>query len=129
MQALTNESSLGKKVSIAARGLLTIPALFSFALKENAASLYLAGGLVSYRSVLETEEYQQSIANFGWKLFEYTDLPLVAAGAASRHIHLAGTVNAANQPMLPDAVRLIYPDSRIQISAEPAWDEVALTTA
>ena len=117
---------MSRQFTIAARGRLTVPALFAFALAERVSSLYLAEGLVSYQNLLETESYRQPLANFAWDLFRYTDLPLLASQAAPRRIFLAGAVDASNNRMSPDAVRRIYSSPNVQISAEPAWDEAAL---
>ncbi len=111
---------------IAARGRLNVPALFAFAGSESAAALYLASGLVSYESVLQTENYQQPLANFAWNLFRSTDLPLLAAQSAPRRIHLAGAVDAANRRMSVDEVRRIYPGDNIRISSDPTWDPSVL---
>ncbi len=77
LQALKNEPGIaGQQIILAARGRLTVPALFAFAASPLADSLYLAGGLISYRNLLETEDYRASLANFGWDLFRHVDLPL-----------------------------------------------------
>lgn len=127
MQALRNESGIGDvALALAARGRLTVPALFACAASSQITSLYLAGGLVSYRSVLETENYRQPLANFVWDLFRLTDLPKLAAEANSRRIHLAGSVDAANNRLDQATVRDAYPGQNVTISAEPSWDEDAL---
>jgi hypothetical protein len=124
MQAVRNEAG-GKRqrLIIAARGELTVPALFAFAASPLADSLYLAGGLVSYRNLLETARYQVPLSSFAWNLFRDVDLPLLAAQAGPRRIHLAGTVDAAGNPLDPRAVRVTYPMVNVTVSAEPNWDE------
>ena len=90
-QALRNHPSVqGTKLVMAARGRLTVPALFAFAASPLADSLYLAGGLDCYRSVLETEQYRQPLSNFAFDIARITDLPRLAAQAAPRSIRLAG---------------------------------------
>jgi len=110
---------------LAARGRLTVPALFAFAL-TRVDSLYLAGGLVSYRNLLETENYRQTLANFAWDLFRHTDLPQLAAACAPRRVQIAGAVDAAGNRMAESAVRDIYPSANVTIHADAKWDENAL---
>ena len=128
VQALKNEPAAGNpQVAIAARGLLTVPALFAFTAAEEVKSLYLSGGLVSYQSVLETEVYEAPLANFAWNLFRATDLPALASQAAPRRIHLAGTIDAANSLVSGDELKRIYRSRNVAISEHPAWDEAALS--
>ncbi len=127
LQAMKNEPRMaGGGIVVAARGRLTVPALFAFAASPLANSLYLAGGLISYQNLLETENYREPLANFGWDLFRRTDLPLLAAQAAPRRVHLAGAVDASGNSMDLDTVRRIYSSGNVQFSASPAWDEGAL---
>jgi hypothetical protein len=127
VQAMRNEPSLGNgHLTVAARGRLTVPALFAFAASSSIDSLYLAGGLASYQNLLETENYYQPLSNFAWDLFRVTDLPKLAVDAAPRRIHLAGAVDAANNPMDPATLRGIYSAGNIEVSASPGWDENSL---
>jgi hypothetical protein len=106
-----------------------VPAFFAFAASSQIDSLYLAGGLASYRNILDTENYHQPLSIFAWELFRLTDLPKLAAQANPRRIHLAGAVDAANNRMDAAAVRNIYPGPNVEISAEPSWEENALRSA
>jgi hypothetical protein len=127
VSALRNELPDGnQRISIAASGSLTVPALFAFASDQRIDSLYLCGGLISFRSLLETEIYQQTLANFAWKLFTVTDLPALAAESAPRPIHVAGAANGAGRRMTPEAAREVYPSRNVQISDKAAWDVKAL---
>jgi pimeloyl-ACP methyl ester carboxylesterase len=118
-----------RPLALAARGRLSIPALFAFAASKDVSSLYLAGGLASFRSVLETEIYSQPLSNFAWNLFRQTDLPLLAAQSAPRRIHLAGAVDASERPVAADELRRIYSSANVEISVGPGWDERALAGA
>ncbi|MGH9692962.1 MAG: hypothetical protein ACRD5Z_02385, partial [Bryobacteraceae bacterium] len=119
----------GGRLALAARGRLTVPALFAFAANNDIASLYLTGGLTSFRSVLETEIYSEPLSNFAWNLFRLTDLPDLAARSAPRRVHLAGAVDASVRPVAADALRQIYSTENVTISDEPAWDEISLGAA
>jgi dienelactone hydrolase len=116
----------GGRVALAARGRLTVPALFAFAASDDIASLYLAGGLVSFRNLLETEIYSEPLSNFAWNLFRQTDLPVLAARSAPRLIHLAGAVDASVRPVTADVLRQIYSTENVTVSDAPSWDELSL---
>ncbi len=113
-------------VLLAAKGRLTVPALFAFAASQDIAGLYLVSGLTSYRSLLETEIYAQPLAHFAWKLFQATDLPLLAAQSAPRRIRLAGMVDAADNVVSIEELRRAYTSANVSFSAAPAWDEISL---
>jgi len=118
----------GLPLKLAALGHLTAPALFAAAMDPSIADLYLAGALISYRSVVETEQYNASFGNFVFGMLAHTDLPDVAASLAPRRVCLAGTVHAAGWVMEPSAVRAVYPGSHIAIRPESKWDAEALIT-
>ncbi|MBV8817850.1 MAG: hypothetical protein JO022_05795 [Acidobacteriaceae bacterium] len=123
LQALEN---LGHaRVVLSAKGRLTIPALFAFALWPRAEKLYLSGGLASYEAMLESEYYKQPLANLAFDLYRNVDLPDLARSSAPRKIHLAGMQDGAGKTFSEAAVRKIYSSSNVQVSAEPAWDESA----
>jgi hypothetical protein len=124
-QALRNDArSANRRIVIGARGRLTIPALLAFAASPLADSLYLAGGLVSYRRLLETEEYSQPLSIFEWNIFRQTDLPQLAEKAA-RPIYLAEMTDARGNRMDVEMVRRIYRSNNIRFSPQPAWAQSA----
>jgi dienelactone hydrolase len=117
----------GLKLRVAASGRLTVPALFAAALDPGISELYLAGGLVSYRSIVETEDYTAPFANFLPGILLHTDLPEIAAAVAPRRVCLAGTVNAAGEVLNETAVRAAYGDSgHIAVRPDARWDLEAL---
>jgi dienelactone hydrolase len=128
VQALKNYNAANRRIVVAARGHLTVPALFAFNALSEIDSLYLAGGLVSYQDLLEREVYQQTLANLAWNLFHLTDLPLLASQSAPRRIHIAGAVNAANQVLPLEEVRRWYTSENVTISQAASWNEKALST-
>jgi len=109
-------------VVVAARGKLTVPALFAAALDLGISELYLAGGLVSFRSIVDTENYDHSFANFVPNLLRHTDLPEAIASLAPRPVMLAGTVDAAGQAMESARVREIYPGGHVEVRDKADWD-------
>lgn len=125
-QALQSDAAAAnRRISLAARGQLTAPALFAFNAYEGIGSLYLAGGLVSYRNLLETEMYRESLANFAWNLFHSTDLPLLASESAPRKIRIAGAMSAARDVLPVEEVRRVYGSENVTVSPTADWNEAA----
>lgn len=130
VQALSNYPALaGRKIRVAAQGKVTTPAAFAAALTPQIASLYLAGGLTSYRSIVDTEEYFSPFANFVPKLLEHTDLPEVIAGLAPRPVALAGPVDAAGKRPPAKLVAEIYRAApNVRVLDRPEWTAEALVS-
>ena len=78
------------------------------------------------KSLLETEVYQQPLANFAWDLFRAIDLPDLAGQCAPRPIHLGGAVDGANHPIGISELQRIYSSANVRVSAAPAWDDTVL---
>lgn len=123
VKVLRAEPGFTGRLALAARGRLAVPALFAFAASTELASLYLSGGLISFRNLLETELYSQPLSNFAWNIFRLIDLPALAAQSAPRRIHLAGSTDASSRPLAAEEVRRIYASSNVTVSESPAWDE------
>jgi hypothetical protein len=103
----------GRRIVVAASGKVTVPALIAAALDPGIAGLYLAEGLTSFQSVVDTEDYHVSFANFVPNLLRHTDLPEVAASIAPRTIVLAGAVNASGGAAELLEVQRLYPSARV----------------
>ena len=116
-----------QRIKVAARGALTVPALFAAAIDPRITELHLAGGLISYRSIIEAEEYAHPFANFFPGVLAHTDLPEVAAALAPRRVVLAGPVDAADRPVPVEMVRRIYGGSHIVLRDALLWDLESLT--
>lgn len=127
---------------VAARGILTTPALFAAALEPAIGAVYLAGGLVSYRSIMETEEYlggnYHSPANRSNDLFgafvpgllKHTDLPQLAAQVAPRRVLLAGAIDAAGKRMDAGEVARQYAAAAgVEVLPNAEWSAAALARA
>src|SRR5262249_42756952 len=72
------------RIGVAARGRLTVSALCAAAIEPAIAKVYLAGHLTSWRSLLESEEYRETFANFVPGVLAVTDLPEIAKAVAPR---------------------------------------------
>jgi cephalosporin-C deacetylase-like acetyl esterase len=126
----------GRKIVLAARGILTVPALFAASFEKTIDALYLSGGLVSYRNVLDMEEYlggnyarseTDLFGSFVPRLLLHTDLPEVTASIAPRRVILAGAIDAAGKPVDAAEVKSIYtaaPD--LQVMPRAGWDAAVL---
>ena len=111
----------GLSIKVAAMSRLTAPALFAAAMDTRIGELYLAGGLVSYRSVVETERYSAPFGDFVFGILQHTDLPEVAASLAPRRVCLAGTVDGAANTMDVAAVRAAYSGPHIVVRPDAQW--------
>jgi cephalosporin-C deacetylase-like acetyl esterase len=120
MLAIVRAFPAGRKIAVAALGKMTVPALFAAAIEPRIESLYLAGGLVSYRSIVEREDYTHPLANLLPGILEHTDLPQIAALLAPRRLIIAGAVDGAGQAANIEEVRQAYTSAEIR--PEAAWD-------
>ena len=106
-------ATAGRPIHIAAQGKLTVPALFAAALDPEIKSLYLAGGLVSFQTLVETEIYRHPFANFVPDLLNHTDLPEIAALSWVAPRHSCGCGGCGRRPMHLDAIRSIYQSANV----------------
>ena len=139
VQALRARPDLsGRRVVLAARGILTVPAQCAASLDKQIDALYLSGGLVSYRNVIETEEYlggnyarsqTDLFGSFVPRLLSHTDLPHLAASIDPRPVILGGATDAAGKRMDAVLVQRIYASARnVEVRASAAWDAATLRT-
>jgi hypothetical protein len=119
-----------RPVILAARDVLTVPALFAAVLEPAIGSLYLAEGLISFRSIVDTEMYKYPFGNFVPNLLAHTDLPELTASLAPRRVTLAGAIDGAGNRMTVEAVRAEFPStSNIRVLPEPAWSPADILSA
>jgi dienelactone hydrolase len=130
VQALRARQDLkGKPLFIAARGFMTVPALFAAGIEPGIAGLYLAEGLTSFADVAAAEDYRQPFGNFIPNLLMHTDLPEVAASVAPRRVVLGGFVNGAGRSLAPAEVRKQYDAPNIEVLADATWDAAGILRA
>ncbi|MBI4875216.1 MAG: acetylxylan esterase [Acidobacteria bacterium] len=111
-----------RRLVVAAQGALTVPALFAAALEPAIGTLYLSGGLVSFRNLAGTEDYRHPFGNFVPRLLNHTDLPELAARLTPRRVVLAGAVDAAGRRMEASALRAVHSAaSNVEVRAEQSW--------
>ena len=109
-------------IAIAASGELTIPALMAAFLSAEVESIYLSGGLASFRSIVNQENYKQPLAGLVPGVLAHTDLPQLARAIAPRPVYIAGATDAGGQRLGVDAVRRIYPHSNVEVYPEASWN-------
>jgi hypothetical protein len=117
----------GRRIVVAARGKMTVPAIFAAALDANISELYLAGGLISFRSIVDSEDYDHSFANFVPGMLRHTDLPDAVQSLAPRPVTLAGCVDAGGSTMASAAVRHIYSGGHVTVRDKGDWSIDALS--
>ena len=120
------EATRNRRIVLAAEGSLAVPGLFAAALEPGVQAAYLGGCLLSYRSLLEVEQYRQPTANFVPDVLAHTDLPAIAGLASPRRITLAGTVDGAGNRVDIARVRALYPAN---VDVAPAPDLAILTSS
>jgi len=119
-----------RPVVVAARGVLSVPAQFAAALEPAIGTLYLAEGLISFRSIVETEVYKYPFGNFVPNLLAHTDLPELTVSLAPRRVTLAGAIDGAGNRMSVEEVRAEFPSaSNVRILPEPAWSPSDILSA
>jgi dienelactone hydrolase len=119
-------AALKRPVRVAASGKMTVPALFAAALDRNIESLYLAGGLLSFQDIVETEDYKHPFGNFVPNLLNHTDMPKVAEGLAPRRVVIAGPVNARGATLEPEAAAQTYAGANITFEPKADWSAARL---
>jgi hypothetical protein len=119
-----------RRVVVAARGILTVPAQFAAALEPAIDALYLCDGLISFRSIVETEFYKYPFGNFVMNLLAHTDLPELTASLSPRRVTLAGAIDGAGNRMTADAVLAAFgAPSNVRALPESAWTPAAILSA
>lgn len=113
------------RLTMAARGHVTVPALIAAALCPHVDALELSSGLLSFRSIVESEDYQHPFGNFATGFLRHADLPQVAAMMAPRRLLLAATVDGAGRKVAGEKVRHVY-GAGPEVGDEEQWDADAL---
>jgi dienelactone hydrolase len=125
MEALRHHDGVaGLPLVVAARGEWTVPMQFAAALDSNFAALYLSGGLLSYRNIVETENYTHPFANFVLGVLHHTDLTELPG---PKRVVLGGVVDAAGNALPVDVVRTAYSKvGNVEVMADARWDTATL---
>jgi hypothetical protein len=115
---------------VAARGASAVTALFTAALEPAVEGLYLAGGLVSFQNLADTEDYDHPFGNFVPGILLHTDLPELAGAMAPRGVVLAGAVDGAGRRLPPEDVRRQYAGAQnVTVLPDGPWDAESILRA
>lgn len=121
----------GRKIAIAAFGKMTTVALFAAALDPAIDRLYLAGGLSSFRNIVETEHPRHPFADFVPNILAHTDLPEVVTGLAPRRVVISGPIDAEGASHAIIDARRIYAAAlqgkHLDLREKAEWSAVALS--
>jgi hypothetical protein len=103
---------------------MTVPAQLAAALDADFSALYLLGGLLSFRNILETEYYTHPFGNFLPGVLRHTDLTELPG---PKRVIMAGTVDAAGQPVTTESVKAAYSKlSNLEVKPNGLWDAATL---
>jgi hypothetical protein len=101
-----------------------VPMQFAAALDSNFAALYLSGGLLSYRNIVETENYTHPFANFVPGILHHTDLTELPG---PKRVVLGGVVDSVGNAVPVDVVRTAYSKAvNVEVVADARWDTATL---
>ena len=95
---------------------------------EDIESIYLSGGLASFRSIVEAEIYNHPFANFVPGILRHTDLPEVVRSIAPIRVILAGAVNGSGTTMKTSEVEDLFRSANhVTVRARAEWDVETLS--
>jgi dienelactone hydrolase len=131
VQGLRSRQDLSaRRLIVAARGASAVTALFTAALEPAVEGLYLAGGLVSFQNLADTEDYDHPFGNFVPGILLHTDLPELAGAMAPRGVVLAGAVDGAGRRLPPEDVRRQYAGAQnVTVLPDGPWDAESILRA
>jgi cephalosporin-C deacetylase-like acetyl esterase len=119
----------GTPLVLAAQGRMTVPALYAALMDSGVGGLYLSGGLGSFRSLIETEDYSYPFANFIPGIAGYMDLPEIIRTLAPRKVTLAGSLNAAGRALGVSMERKMFEEAaHVAILDRARWDAAAFSS-
>ncbi|MEO8128583.1 MAG: acetylxylan esterase [Bryobacteraceae bacterium] len=120
----------GTRLCLAAQGKMTVPALYAAMMNSDVSSLYLSGGLASFRSLVETEQYDYPFANFVPGIAGFMDLPEIIRSLAPRKVTVAGMVNASGQPAGAAVDRKMFGDAaNVSVLDRAAWNPSTMVSS
>lgn len=116
--------AMRRKVTVAAMGKMTIPALIAAVLEPSVETVYLSDHLASYRLLTNAEEYNHPLSNVVFDGLRHFDLPQLAAAMAPRSVKIAGVVDAWNRAIsLDDAKRWYGSAANVEVTGVGGWLE------
>jgi hypothetical protein len=125
VRAVKAHAGKGRRVVLAARGPMAVPALCAAALEPAIETTYLSGGLISWSSLMDGDEYAEPFANFIPGVLKKTDLPFVARAVLPRRVVIAGAVDARGRTVDRKIVGDLY-GTGVDVRPKADWSMDAL---
>jgi hypothetical protein len=118
------KTTLGaNRIVLAARNHVSVPALIAAALSPEIHTVLLTSGLISFRSIVEHEDYHHPFGNFVFGILLKTDLPQIAALLKKRRLIMAGPVDSRGKRVPQETVKMTYSASEnLELFREPKWN-------
>lgn len=115
-----------RRIGIAARGAMTIPAVCAASLNRSITRLYLASPLLTFESLIATESYSYPFSAFIPNVLVHTDLPELTAALAPSRVQMAGAVNGNGEPAPTSVVNQVYAKAlaagHLSIRGDEGWN-------
>lgn len=127
VRAVKAHAGAGRRVVLAAQAAMAVPALCAAALEPLIDTAYLSGGLVSWASLLDVDEYAEPFANFLPGVLKRTDLPFIARAILPRRVVIAGAVDARGVTVDGEAAAALY-GAGVEVRAKADWSLDALAS-
>jgi cephalosporin-C deacetylase-like acetyl esterase len=96
------------EVQIAGKDMGALWALFAAAVDLRVAKVVTQNGLLSYRTLLEHDRYDQASSQFVWGLLQRFDLPQVAAAIAPRNLTILDPAGHTKKPVDAETAARVY---------------------
>ena len=118
------KSTLGtNRIVLAARSHVSVPALIAAALDPEIHTVLLTSGLISFRSIVEHEDYDHPFGNFVFGILLRTDIPHISALLKKRRLIMAGPVDSRGKPVPQETVKMTYSATEnLELIREPKWN-------
>lgn len=108
-------------ITLAGLGSMATPVLCAAALEERVTTAYVAGGLVRWASLLETDAYREPFASFLPGVLRKTDLPQIARLMGSRRLVIVGAVDGQGKTVPAAQVKSWYGPAT-QVREKVEWN-------
>jgi hypothetical protein len=87
------------RIGVFGTGLSGLPAILTAALDQRINSVLLNGTLVSFESIVASEQYHLPLSYFSFGILRKFDLPEICSAIAPRPVWLLNTVGAQGEPL------------------------------
>lgn len=105
---LSRPDATGAGVRVIGKGRGALWALYAAVLDPRISTLICEGGLVSYRSLLQTDRYLHGADVFVRDVLKHFDLPQVAAAVCDRRLVLLSPADPMKRPVEPEVAQETY---------------------